>query len=401
MTSPDRHVTAEIGAYIDATLPASDSDRVRVHLGECLDCRRVHDALRDGLAAIGQLPTYALPANVWSGIEQELDRKGIGVSGLQRDVETRDARSGASVELVPRAPWWSYRVAAAVLVVAGGVLASSVALGVYHSSWSIERVAGAPVAGTRTIVRGGTLAEGEWLETDAASRARLSIGTLGTADIGPGSRVRLVQAGGVERSLHVERGSIDARVWAPPRFFLVETPAATAVDLGCIYSLDVDEQGNGVLRVRSGQVELRGHGRGSLVVAGTIAEMRRGEGPGTPYVAGEPEAFRNALAVVDFAGGRGDRRAALEQVLSTATAGSTITLWHLLPRVTPEERVLVYDRLASVAAPPPGVERDDVLALDAQALSRWRTTLEPTWSSERVRLWKRAWRAVWSAARAE
>lgn len=340
-----------------------------------------HDALRDALAEIGRLPTYSPPPEVWSGIERQLDRQ-------------------SSLEPVRgRTPWWAHPAAAVVAFLALGALASSLALGVHHSSWSIERVTGSPVAGTRTIVTGGSLAEGEWLETDATSRARLSIGTLGTADVGPGSRVRLVQAGGVERALRVERGSIDARVWAPPRFFLVETPAATAVDLGCIYSLDVDDQGNGVLRVRSGQVELRGHGRGSLVVAGTVAEMRRGAGPGTPYAASEPQAFVAALEVVDFGGG--DRVAAIEQVLSTATAQSSITLWHLLPRVTPNERPFVYDRLAAIAAPPPGVEREGVLSLDERALSQWRTALEPTWSSERVRLWKRAWRAVWSAARGE
>jgi hypothetical protein len=325
----------------------------------------VHDAVE----SIRGWRVYDPPPDVWAGVERQLDR--------------------------PR----RIRVFVRAIIAAGVAgIAATYGLGLYRSSWSIEQVSGAPVAGSRTIARDGQLAEGEWLETDASSRARLSIGTLGRAVVGPGSRVQLVQAGGAERALRVERGTIDARVWAPPRFFLVETPAATAVDLGCVYSLEVDARGNGILFVRSGQVELEASGRRSLVVAGTVAQMRPGTGPGTPYSASESPAFRDALAIIDFGGG--SRDAALDQVLSAATASSTITLWHLLPRVSVAERERVYDRLAALSPPPNAVTRSQVLGLDKRALGQWRSALEPSWSTERVRLWKRAWRAVWSLARA-
>jgi hypothetical protein len=337
------------------------------------------EGLDEALAEIRALPVFEPPADVWNGIVRELDRSGIDRTG----------RASAH----PR----RRRIAGALGVAAVLAVVSAYPLGSFRSSWPIDRVAGAPVVGTRVIATRGALHEGEWLETDVASRARLSIGTLGSADVGPGSRVKLVQAGGAERALRVERGSIDARVWAPPRFFLVETPAATAIDLGCVYSLDVDAHGNGTLRVRSGQVELNGRGRRSLVVAGTAAEMRSGVGPGTPYSTHESAKFREALAVLDF--GDAGRADALERLLDAATARSTITLWHLLPRVDMHERQMVYERLATLSPPPNGVKQSAVLALDGQALDRWRSALEPSWSTERVRLWKRAWRAVWSYAR--
>jgi hypothetical protein len=332
------------------------------------------EGLDEALAEIRSLPVYEPPADVWKAI-----------------VGALDSADAPRARRRPSRIWAAFGLAAAVM------LLSTYALGSFRSSWSIDRVAGTPVAGTRAIATRGALREGEWLETDVASRARLSIGTLGSAEVGPGSRVKLVQAGGAERALRVERGSIDARVWAPPRFFLVETPAATAIDLGCVYSLDVDAHGNGTLRVRSGQVELNGRGRHSLVVAGTAAEMRSGVGPGTPYSTSESAQFREALAVVDF--GDAGRADALERVLDAATARSTITLWHLLPRVDMDDREMVYERLATLSPPPSGVTRSAVLALDGQALDRWRSALEPSWSTERVRLWKRAWRAVWSYAR--
>ena len=372
----EMHVDAEIGELLDGTLSSDDAERVRAHIASCLACRRAHDEVRTALDAIRDLPSFDAPAGVWAGIARDLD-----------------ARTAA--QPVRRA--WP-RYAAAAAAIAAAALGSSLALGVYHSSWAIERVAGAPVVGARTVVSSDALGEGEWLETDAASRARLSIGTLGSADVGPGSRVKLVQAGGAERSLRVERGTIDARVWAPPRFFVVETASATAIDLGCIYTLDVDDRGNGVLFVKSGQVELRGYGLSSLVVAGTIAQMRTGEGPGTPYDSTESSQFRDDLATIDF-GAESERHAALERLLALSSTRSTITLWHLLPRVSMADRTLVYDRLAALAPPPAAVVRDAVLELDERALGRWRTALEPRWSTERVRLWKRAWRALWSAGR--
>lgn len=351
------------------------------------------EGLHEALAEIRALPVYEPPPDVWNGIVRDLDRSEIG--GRPRSAgrwESGIDRTGAAA-----APPRRRRIAVASGIAAALMLVSAYALGSFRSSWSIDRVAGTPVAGTRAIATRGALREGEWLETDVASRARLSIGALGNAEVGPGSRVKLVQAGGAERALRVERGSIDARVWAPPRFFLVETPAATAIDLGCVYSLEVDTRGNGTLRVRSGQVELNGRGRRSLVVAGTAAEMRSGVGPGTPYSTSESAKFREALAVVDF--GDAGQAEALERLLEAATARSTITLWHLLPRVDMHERERVYERLATLSPPPNGVTRAAVLALDAPALDRWRSALEPSWSTERVRLWKRAWRAMWSYAR--
>jgi hypothetical protein len=38
-------------------------------------------------------------------------------------------------------------------------------------------------------------------------------------------------------------------IWAPPRLFFVDTPSAVAADLGCSYTLEVKDDGAGVLRV--------------------------------------------------------------------------------------------------------------------------------------------------------
>src|SRR5262249_27316845 len=159
--------------------------------------------------------------------------------------------------------------------------------------------------------------------TDDSSRALLSVGDIGEVDVKPGTRLRLLQARVTDHQLALDRGSIYAQVDAPPRLFFVETPAGTAVDLGCAYELEVASVGNGVLRVTAGYVEFSWSGRRSIVPLGAVAETRRGQGPGTPFVNDAPGALRQALLQFDFADG-GD--AAARAVLAAARAEDALSL---------------------------------------------------------------------------
>jgi hypothetical protein len=57
----------------------------------------------------------------------------------------------------------------------------------------------------------------------------------------------------------------------------------------------------------------------------------------------------------------------------------TLTLWHLLSRVEASDRVRVYERIAQFEPPPSGATRERILALDADALRRWREELAWKW----------------------
>ncbi len=189
------------------------------------------------------------------------------------------------------------------------------------------------------------LAVGEWLEVGAGSRALLDLAGLGEVRVGPDSRVRVASLRDDEKRLELARGALHAVVSAPPRLFVVDLPSATAVDLGCEYELAVDEHGAGTLRVELGEVALEGHGRSSLVRAGSIAETRPGHGPGTPYRDGAPPALIAALRSFDFEHGGG---AALDAILAAAGKGDEATLEHLLDRTSGEEHSKVATRLTSL-----------------------------------------------------
>ena len=290
---------------------------------------------------------------------------------------------GSAPALPPRRPEPVRRVmrwivpalsaAAALLLVAAGAW---FVFGMARSGWSVQSLAGAPVVdGVAAARRPGDgvaagktarLGVGEWLVTDGASRARIAVGQIGRVDVEPNTRMQLVEARGREHRMSLTRGTIHARIWAPPRFFYVNTPSAVAIDLGCEYTLQVDDAGAGLIRVTSGWVEFESDGRQSFVPEGAMCATRPGVGPGTPRYEDAPSGYGEALTILDFERPDDPRRAAaLDLVLSTARRRDALTLWHLLSRGTPAERRRVYDRLATLAPPPPGVTREAVSAATA------------------------------------
>jgi hypothetical protein len=214
--------------------------------------------------------------------------------------------------------------------------------------FDLKALSGAPLVSGSRVAGQGRLPVGAWLETDDLSQAQIKVAAIGEVQVEPRSRLRLVSTSAKEHRLELERGELRARVTAPPRLFVVDAPSASAVDLGCAYTLRVDPAGRGRLEVTSGQVSLEGRGRASYVPAGAVCETRPGAGPGTPYFSDADGALIEALRRVDFESGG---EAALESVLATARRRDSLTLWHLLSRVADADKQKVLDRLHAVDPP--------------------------------------------------
>ncbi|HKC63018.1 MAG TPA: FecR family protein, partial [Pyrinomonadaceae bacterium] len=243
-------------------------------------------------------------------------------------------------------------------------------------SWEVARLEGTPTVGAERIEGNGRLAVGEWLETDATSRAQINVANIGQVEIEPNSRVRLVDTSSTEHRLAMERGQLHATISAPPRLFIVETPSAVAVDLGCSYTLKVDKAGRSILHVTTGWVALDLKGRESIVPAGAVCVTEKGKGLGTPYFDDASPKFQDALSKLDFQNG-GSR--ALSMVLQEAREYDTLTLWHLLSRVSGADRAHVYDRMSELIPPPQGVTKEGVMKLDKGMLDLWKKGLEWAW----------------------
>jgi hypothetical protein len=304
----------------------------------------------------------------------------------------RASRWGPSA-LWARMGMWSRggAVAAVVVVAVLGMTMRGGRPGVSSLRWDVARMAGAPRVGTNVVsVRAG-LSEGQVLETDGQSRANLW--ALGTGEIvvEPDTRLRLVRMTSGLQRLALERGTIHARIWAPAGQFVVDTPSALAVDLGCAYTLRVDDLGGGMLRTTRGWVGFRANGRESFIPAGAACATRPGRGPGTPYFEDAPGGLRAALAKFDFMDTTAKQQAEhLSVVLAEARTRDALTLWHLLTRVDEAQRASVYERLAEFVPPPADVTREGVLRLDRPMLDLWWNQLGFD-EIEVWRLWERTW----------
>lgn len=273
-------------------------------------------------------------------------------------------------------------------------LAATIALVGFLSVWWASRperpavrvasLAGAPRIGGASIAESGRLRTGQDLVTDSTSRARIEMGLIGEVEVEPLSRVGLVKAGPGEHRLSLRVGTLHARIWAPPRLFFVDTPFATAVDLGCAYTLTVDETGASRLTVTTGWVAFEHGGRESFVPEGAMCLTRPGIGPGTPYREDAPPVLRQALERLDF----DQDPAALDDVLTAAGEKDALSLWHLLPRTSIAQRERVYERLAAILPPPAGVTRQGIVSGDREMLDRWWGELGLGSAS-----WWRTWKA--------
>ncbi len=255
------------------------------------------------------------------------------------------------------------------VLVGTGIIAAGIAVLVARQeregAWRVAALAGGALP--------ARLEPGDTLATAAGARALLEVGRIGHVEVEPATHVALLAARATAHRLRLTRGTIHARIAAPPRLFVVETPAGTAVDLGCAYRLEVDSAGNADIRVTLGWIAFEDRGRESLVPAGMRLRARLGRGVGTPHADDAPESLRVALDAYDA----GDADA-LDAVLGAARSRDAVTLWHLLARTDGAARARVADRLLSLVPPPEAVQRDGLLRLDRRQLRLYWTRLPGT-----------------------
>ena len=413
----EKHFISKLSAFVNHELSKSEQQQIGEHLMQCTVCRREHDRIKLGSTFAAQLVQHHALPQVWDGIENALDAgrapqmtlipktaafgfrdmapyavAAVLVFGLatvayislfrpvpdqarkpaiapeqsspqiQPEIAVVQPSQPANVDVPPS----NSNTAVTPDVISPEIAATA--------SWEFDTLAGSPTVGAASTAN--RLAVGDVLETDAISRARIAVADIGNVEIRPNSRVKLIGTDPKQHRLSLERGSLHAKIFAPPRLFIVDTPSAVAVDLGCEYTLEVDKAGNNKLHVTSGFVALERGGRESIVPAGAMCLTRKGKGLGTPFSAETTEAFRAALERFDFAGGGS---VAVDAILASRNSYDIISLWHLLSRVSPADRGKVYDALVPYVGPPEGVTREGVLKLNKKMLETWREEVERVW----------------------
>lgn len=227
---------------------------------------------------------------------------------------------------------------------------------------------------------------GQVIDTGPHSAAQLQSDFIGEVHVDPNSRLKFVLSTKEEQRLALERGTIHAFIWAPPREFVVDTPSATTIDLGCRYTLQIARDGTGSLNVEMGWVAFQWHSLESFIPAGAACKTRPARGPGIPYFEDAPAELLSALARFDE---NGDPKA-LRTVLQTARPRDALTLWHLLSRTQGRERREVFARFEHLVKLPPAITEQKILDGDPAALDIAWNALD-LGNTDWWRQWKRRW----------
>jgi hypothetical protein len=315
----------------------------------------------------------------------------------------------AFTEIAPARGWWfiprrmQWVIALAAVAAVAAVCVITVL--VYErkpgrdtsAGWDVSAMEGTPRLGWRAVSEKGgksRLGVGQTLETGPQARARLRDDEIGQIEVDPGTRLRLLNMGSGSKRIALDRGTIHTFIWAPPGQFVVDTPSAMAVDLGCAYTLHVDDTGAGLVRTSLGWVGFKLHGRESFIPAGAACLTRPNVGPGTPYFEDASSEFRSALMRFDFEDTTPEQRVAdLGNVLAQARPRDALTLWHLLSRVDGPQRAQVYSSLVKFVPLPSGVSEAGILRLDQPMLDQWWNAL----GFDDISVW-RYWERSWSGA---
>ena len=349
------HISRQLAAYVDDELEPRKAQRAELHMGHCAHCRAECDQVKFGMAVLEHLSLFEAPEGEWASIEAAFQ-------------ESRSRQA-------PVIDRWRMVFAATVVLALVGVAYWAVTRQ-SGMRWEVVRLEGSPTVGAKQISGGGLIGAGEWIETDARSSATVKVGEIGSVEVEPNTRVRVIATRPREHRFALLRGEIRAKISAPPRLFFVDTASGTAVDLGCEYALNTNEDGFGMLRVTKGWVSFQFKGLESLVPAGASCRTRPRAGPGIPYFDDAPENLKQALESFAFEKAGNE---ALSMILAESRVRDTLTLWHLLSRVEAGDRGRVYDRIAVLTPVPAGVSREQALKLDPETLNRWKEELAWTW----------------------
>jgi hypothetical protein len=271
---------------------------------------------------------------------------------------------------------WNLRLAFAAIAIASFFIGTVVFFAVRHHrhTWELTVQVGHPEI-NGVVYDKAMVAIGQSIRTDHISEAKLYLANVGTLQLYGDSDMSLVESRASRQRVFLRYGNVHAAIDAPPSVFIVDTPAARAIDLGCEYDLTIDPDGNGTLKVTAGWVQLVFSDRQSLVPQGASARIAHGGLLSPPYFDDASPEFKELLIQfsTDQDHTEAERMAKLQQILAHARKKDSYTLIHLLRDATDrDERLILFERLSELIPPTPGLARETIA--DATPLE-----LEPWW----------------------
>ncbi len=259
------------------------------------------------------------------------------------------------VVVLRRRPRWPYAVAAALIlcVIGGEVL--------FHTPSNRWRATSSTGAASipHEILRAGDV-----VRTGDGGTVRLESSAVGILDLGANTTLRLIENRSKRHRLVLAAGTIHAKTTSMPGVFVIDTPRARAIDLGCEYTLTIAAGGGGELHVTAGWVDLTHGYEQSLVPQGASAMISTTGELTVPLFDDATPAFRTAVR--DFV-----RTHDVATIVSQARRHDALTLLNLFRLATPDERVILFDKLDQFVPAPPSISREAVRSWSANVTEEW------------------------------
>lgn len=363
-----KEITYYLVDYFEGKLIDEIRREIRVHISFCHSCKTKLDELKT--ASRSSREKFAHEGDVWEGVtdlnEYDSDLKLPDILFSRFRGKEDPVYKLKLHNRFLRSKWIALGLPL-VSIILGVIVALMYFSKTPTTFWQIETLKGNPIAGNQQLNNGGVLPNGVWLKTDATSEAVLKSGVIGDIDIAPESEIKLVGTSNNEYKLYLKSGKISARTWSPPDFFKIEIPSVEIIDLGCAFTIEAGKDNSSKLYVSSGWVALKSGKEKFIVPAGMICETNANGQTDIPYFVNTSSVFKDEL--VQYDSGRSD---VLEKLLLNAKYSDKVSLWYLLKSVDPDEKKMIYDKLAEFVTPPENVNYIGIMNGDnAMFLSWW------------------------------
>ncbi|HEV7484723.1 MAG TPA: FecR domain-containing protein [Thermoanaerobaculia bacterium] len=256
------------------------------------------------------------------------------------------------VAVIRRRPIWPFAIAATLIVCA---ILGALRLYTPANRWRATESSG--IADVPHLI----LRAGDVVRTERGS-VRLQSPAVGTIDLGANTTVRLIENRSRRHRLALAAGTIHAKTTSQPGVFVIDTPKARAIDLGCEYTLTIAPGGGGELHVIFGWVDLTHGYEQSLVPQGASASIESDGSLTVPVFDDAVPAFHAAIRNHD-----------MPAIVANARTRDAFTLLNLFRLATPDERGILYDRLNQFVPAPASITRESVRYWTPSSTELWWT----------------------------
>ena len=226
-----------------------------------------------------------------------------------------------------------------------------------NDPWKIRNTGGQYTI-NGVISNAGKLYANDNLATGDSTGVIVSIPEVGKIEVKPKSAIALVKAKNSNNIVRLNKGSV--RV-------------TTSADFPNFSIMAIDDNKNIKVEVLFGVAAIEHNGQKLPLAEGYCCFIMNGKKPGIPYNINTSEKMKQDLYNYDNPDGGSSL---LNDILDESKDIDALSLWTLLQKVNPGDRVAVMEKIRSFFPMPDGVTARGILVLDKDQLNAWWDEIE-------------------------